>query len=401
MSSNSVSLSLDGIRVVDLSRVIAGPFCGALLGDMGADVIKVEDTQGGDEARAWFPQKEGQAAAYIVNNRNKRGIAVDLKDPEGVEIVSKLAVQSDVLIENFRTGTMEKFGLSYESLAAINPRLIYCSISAFGRSGPRAEEAGYEALMQAFGGIMSITGEAGGQPVRCGASFLDLSTGTLCAFGIVNAILQRTRTGLGQRIDGTLLHTAIAYLNLQAQGYLLAGIVPRAAGSGHPSFAPYRNFRCRDGQWVLIAGINERLWRRIAQALGLNSMIDDPRFATNTDRVRNRAAVDAEVEKAVGRFDTEPLLKLLMESGVPAAPVNTLDQTLNDPQTASLSIIQRMSHTKLGDIPVIGMPLEFSRLEPGIHRSAPLLGEHTNQVLAELGYSAEEISRLREKKAIL
>jgi len=400
MSDKTVSLSLDGIRVVDLSRVIAGPFCGALLGDMGADVIKIEDTEGGDEARAWFPQKEGQAAAYIVNNRNKRGIAVDLKDPEGAEIVRKLAVQSDVLIENFRTGAMEKFNLSYDRLAAMNPRLIYCSISAFGRKGPRAEEAGYEAAMQAFGGIMALTGETGREPVRCGASFLDLSTGTLCAFGIVNAILQRTRTGLGQRIDGTLLHTAIAYLNLQAQGYLLAGVVPRAAGSGHPSFAPYRNYRCRDGRWVLIAGINERLWRKITQALSLSTMVDDPRFATNADRVKNRAAVDAEMEKAVECFDSESLVKLLMDSGVPAAPVNTLDQTLNDPQTASISIIQRMNHTKLGDIPVIGMPLEFSGIEPGIYRSAPLLGEHTDQVLTELGYKTEEISRLREKKVI-
>src|SRR5262245_55104974 len=187
-------LSLDGIRVVDLSRVLAGPFCGALLGDMGADVIKVEDTQSGDESRSWPPHKDGEAVGYLVNNRNKRGISVDLKQADGAEIVRRLARRSDVLVENFRTGTMEEFGLGYDALAAANPRLVYCSVSAFGRSGPRADSAGYEALMQAFSGIMSITGEPGGAPERCGVSFLDLTTGIICAFGVVNALLQRERT---------------------------------------------------------------------------------------------------------------------------------------------------------------------------------------------------------------
>ena len=196
------TLSLDGIRVVDLSRVLAGPFCGALLGDMGADVIKVEDPHAGDESRTWPPHKDGESAGYIVNNRNKRGIAVNLKTAEGVDVVRRLAARADVLIENFRTGTMEEFGLGYEALAAANPRLVYASVSAFGRTGPRAEGAGYEALMQAFSGIMSITGEPGGAPVRCGVSFLDLTTGILCAFGVLNALYYRERTGLGQRVDG-------------------------------------------------------------------------------------------------------------------------------------------------------------------------------------------------------
>ena len=210
-------LSLDGIRVVDLSRVLAGPYCGALLGDLGADVIKVEDPGVGDESRTWPPHKDGESAGYLVNNRNKRGIAVNLKEPDGVALVRRLAATADVLIENFRTGTMEEFGLGYETLARENPRLVYCSVSAFGRTGPRAEGAGYEALMQAFSGIMSITGEPDGAPVRCGVSFLDLTTGILCAFGVLGALRLRDRTGRGQRVDGSLLETALAGRGLSAR----------------------------------------------------------------------------------------------------------------------------------------------------------------------------------------
>lgn len=394
------TLSLDGIRVVDLSRVLAGPFCGALLGDMGADVVKVEDPQAGDESRTWPPHKDGESAGYIVNNRNKRGIAVNLKTPQGVEVVRRLAARADVLIENFRTGTMEEFGLGYDTLAAANPRLVYVSVSAFGRTGPRAEGAGYEALMQAFSGIMSITGEPGGAPVRCGVSFLDLTTGILCAFGTLNALYYRERTGLGQRVDGSLLETALGLLNFQAEGYLLAGTVPRALGSAHPSLSPYRNFRCRDDQWVFIAGANDRLWRRLAIALDLGAMADDPRFTTNVERVKHRAELEAALDKAIGAHDREPLLKRLEEAGVPATPVNTVDQVLNDPQTASRPTIRRMAHPRLGEIPVVGMPVTFSRIRPEIRRHAPARGEHTDEVLAELGYTAAEIRALRDANAV-
>src|ERR687891_2957828 len=220
MTMTPPSLSLDGVRVLDLSRVLAGPFCGMLLSDLGADVIKVEDTGSGDESRTWPPHKDGESAAYLVINRNKRDMTLDLKQPEGVEVLRRLAGRADVLIENFRTGTMEGFGLGYDALSALNPRLVYCSISAFGRTGPRADGAGYEALMQAFSGIMSITGEPDGPPVRCGVSFLDLSTGILCALGVVNALLHRAQTGLGQRVDGSLLETAAGLLNYPAPGQL-------------------------------------------------------------------------------------------------------------------------------------------------------------------------------------
>jgi crotonobetainyl-CoA:carnitine CoA-transferase CaiB-like acyl-CoA transferase len=387
--------------VIDLSRVIAGPWCGALLSDLGADVIKVEDTGAGDESRTWPPYKDGEAAAYLLFNRNKRAMTLDLKTPEGVEVVKALVRGADVVIENFRTGTMEGFGLGYETLAAENPRLIYCSVSAFGRTGPRKDSPGYEALMQAFSGIMSITGEPGGQPVRAGVSFLDLSTGILCALGVNAALLQRQRTGLGQRVDGSLLETAVSLLAFHAEGYLLTGTLPRALGSGHPSLSPYRNFKCRDGQWIFIAAANDRFWGKLARAIGLEAMAEDPRFAKNQERVKHRAELESILEKTIGEYDREPLLKRLEEADVPATPVNTVDQVMNDPQTAERGIVQRVRHERLGEIPVVGTPLRFSRMNPGVRRAAPLRGQHTDEILAEAGYTPARIQALRDKKVVI
>jgi crotonobetainyl-CoA:carnitine CoA-transferase CaiB-like acyl-CoA transferase len=395
-----MNLSLEGIRIVDLSRVLAGPFCCALLGDMGADVVKVEDTAAGDESRTWPPHKDGESAGFVVNNRNKRGIAVDLKTPEGVELIKRLVARADVLVENFRTGTMEQFGLGYETLGALNPRLVYCSVSAFGRTGPRAQEAGYEALMQAFSGIMSITGEADGPPVRCGVSFLDLTTGILCAFGVVNALLLRERTGLGMRVDGSLLETAVGLLNFQAEGNLLTGSVPRALGSAHPSLSPYRTFRCRDDQWIFIAGANDRLFRRLVAALGRPELADDPQFAVNVERVRHRAELEAILGEAIERHDRAPLIELLQKHDVPATPVNTVPQVLQDAQTGARGIVQRVHHPRLGDIPIVSMPLTFAGERPPVRLPAPARGEHTDAVLAECGYSAAEVAALRDRKVV-
>jgi crotonobetainyl-CoA:carnitine CoA-transferase CaiB-like acyl-CoA transferase len=394
-------LALDGIRVVDLSRVIAGPWCGALLSDLGADVIKVEDTGTGDESRTWPPHKDGEAAAYLLFNRNKRAMTLDLKAPEGAEVVKTLVKGADVVIENFRTGTMESFGLGYEALSELNPKLIYCSVSAFGRTGPRKDAPGYEALMQAFSGIMSITGEPGGQPVRAGVSFLDLSTGILCALGVSAALLQRQRTGLGQRVDASLLETAVSLLAFHAEGYLLTGAIPKALGSGHPSLSPYRNFKCRDGQWIFIAAANDRFWGKLARAIELPEMADDPRFSKNQERVKNRAELEDILERAIAQRDREPLLKILEEADVPATPVNTVDQVMNDPQTAERGIVQRVRHSKLGEIPVVGTPLRFSRMSPGVRRAAPLRGEHTDEILAEHGYTPARIQALRDKKVVV
>ena len=395
------ALSLEGIRVLDLSRVLAGPFCGMLLSDLGADVIKIEDTSSGDESRTWPPHKDGESAAFLVINRNKRDMTLDLKAPEGVAILKRMVASADVLVENFRTGTMESFGLGYDELAAINPRLVYCSVSAFGRTGPRKDGAGYEALMQAFSGIMSITGEPGGPPVRAGVSFLDLTTGIFCDFGIVNALLHRVSTGLGQRVDASLLETAVTLLNYHAEGYLLTGAQPKALGSSHPSLSPYRTFKCRDGQWVFIAGANDRFWQRLAPALGLGHMASDPRFAVNIERVKNRRDLEEALETAIAKHDREPLLKVLEEAGVPATPVNTVAQVMEDPQTAARGMIQRVVHPRLGEIPVVGTPVKFSRMKAGVRTPAPQQGEHTDQVLAEFGYSPSDIAALRAKKVVV
>ena len=392
-------LALDGIRVLDFSRVLAGPFCGALLADMGADVIKIEDTGHGDESRTWLPHTNGESAAYIVNNRNKRGIALNLKTPEGVALVGRLVADADVLIENFRTGTMDEFGLGYDALAAINPRLIYCSITAFGTNGPRAKDGGYEALMQAFSGVMSVTGEADGAPVRS-ISFTDLATGSLCAFGIVNAILQRQKTGRGQRVDGALLDTAIAMLNYHAETCLLTGQSPTAMGSAHPALAPYRNYRCADGHWVFVAGANDGLTRKLMKAIGQEWTSDDPRFATNAARVRNRIEIDRIVGDAVGQCDRDTLLAKFAEHEFPASPVNSVDEALSHPQTKARQMTWQMSHPVLGDVPVVRLPISFSAMQPGIRRHSPRLGEHTTEVLSGLGISATEIKSLRAVGAI-
>jgi crotonobetainyl-CoA:carnitine CoA-transferase CaiB-like acyl-CoA transferase len=296
---------------------------------------------------------------------------------------------------------MESFGLGYDVLAQINPRHVYCSVSAFGRTGPRKDSAGYEALMQAFSGIMSITGEPGGPPVRSAVSFLDLTTGLLCALGVCAAIMQRERTGVGQRVDGSLLETAVSLLAYHAEGYLLAGTVPKPLGSGHPSLSPYRTFKCRDGQWIFIAAANDRFWQKFSRALGLDAMAADPRFAVNQQRVVHRAELEAEREKVVGSWDREPLLKVLEEADVPATPVNTVDQVMTDPQTIERGIVQRVRHPRLGEIPVVGTPLHFSRMTPGVRTAAPVRGEHTDTVLADCGYSAAEIRALRERKIVL
>ena len=392
---------LTGTRVLACENGLAGPLCSRLLADLGADVVKVEDTSTGDESRTWPPHKDGESAAFLVINRNKRDMTLDLKSPEGVEILKRMVARADVLIENFRTGTMESFGLGYDTLAAINPRLIYCSVSAFGRSGPRKDAPGYEALMQAFSGIMSITGEPDGAPLRCGVSFLDLTTGIFCAFGIVNALLHRARTGLGQRVDGSLLETAVTLLNYHAEGYLLTGTQPKPLGSSHPSLSPYRTFKCRDGQWIFIAGANDRFWQRLAPALGLPELAHDPRFAVNIERVKNRRELEAALESAIARHDREPLLKALEEAGVPATPVNTVQQVMEDAQTAARSMIERVVHPRLGEIPVVGTPVKFSRMRPSVRRPAPQQGEHTDEILAEHDYTAADIAALRAKKVVV
>ena len=387
-------LPLSGVRVVDLSRVLAGPVCGAMLADMGAEVIKIEDVNNGDESRHWAPQKRGHSPVYIANNRNKKSVAIDLKQPQGVRILKRLIEHADVLIENFGTGTMARLGLEYAELAALNPRLIYCSIAAFGREGPRAEEAGYEALMQAFTGNMSITGEPGGAPVRCGVSALDIYTGTISAFAIVNAILMRQKTFTGQRIDTSLFDSAISVLNFQAQNYLLCGVEPQPMGSAHPSLVPYQSFRCRDDRWVFIAAGNDRLWRRFAEALDRPDLGSDARFLKNVDRVRNRSILQDLIQTCLMQKNAADIVERCRNARVPASYVNSVADALKDAQIGFASAIRQTEHPELGPIEVVGLPVSFSAITHLPNAPAPGHGENTKEVLADFGMRDGEIDQL-------
>ena len=395
-----MDLSLDGIKVLDLSRVLAGPNCAAFLADMGAEVIKIESTDGGDESRTWVPRKEGESAAFLVLNRNKRGVCLDLKTEDGREVLRRMVRDADVLVENFRAGMMKKLGLGYEDLSRINPRLVYCSISAYGDTGPLKDDAGYEAIMQAYSGVMSITGEPDGDPVRCGVSFIDLTTGIVAAYAVVNALLYRERTDEGQRIEASLLETAISLLNYHAQAYLLDGTVPKRMGSGHPSMVPYKNFECRDGNFIFIAASNDRLWGRLCAVLGLDHLTEDPRFDDNLKRGENREDLEQIVAAKVAEYERAHLLEMLKDAEVPAAPVNTVDRLMQEPQVEHRQMIRTVKHSTLGEIQLLGQPMKFSAMDPHPCTAAPTYGEHTDEILREYGYSDDEVTALRDKKAV-
>ncbi|HEX7925953.1 MAG TPA: CoA transferase, partial [bacterium] len=331
---NATALPLSGIRVVDLSRVLAGPFCGMMLANLGADVIKVED-KSGDETRLWAPFTKDMSDSFTAVNLNKRGIVVDLKSPDGQQVVKDLVKSADVLIENFKTGTMEKFGLSYEALSAINPRLVFVSISAYGRRGPRAEYPGYETLLQAYSGIMSFTGMPGGEPVRTGVSFLDLSSGVLGAMGAITALFQRHTTGRGTKVEGSLLQSAVGLMTVQLTPFFQNKAVPKKLGSGHASATPYQAFQTADG-WILIAAANQNLWEKLAGAINVPQMVKDARFKDNPSRMANLKEFLAELNAVIGKWKTLELEAHLVKAGVPCSKLNSVDQLLADGQVNAL-----------------------------------------------------------------
>jgi crotonobetainyl-CoA:carnitine CoA-transferase CaiB-like acyl-CoA transferase len=394
-----MAYSLEGVTVLDLSRVLAGPFCGMMLADMGADVLKIEEPEGGDESRTWPPFVAGEASGYLSMNRNKRNMTLNLKTSEAQDILKKLVARADVLIENFRTGTMEAFGLGYDVLQAINPRLIYCAVSVFGRSGPYKHKAGYEALMQAFSGVMSITGEPDGPPLRCGVSFLDLGTGMMAAYGVMNALFHRERAGAGQKVEASLFETALSLMSYHAVGYLLEGNVPQRQGSGHPMIVPYQVFRTQDGE-MFIVGSNQRLWTRLCQALRREDLLQDPRFASNMERVKHRHLLVPVLQGEIQKYPTRELNEMLDEAGVPCAPVNTLDNVLTDPQTLVRDMIVDIPHPLIPDLKLLGLPVKLSASPGDVRLPPPLKGQHTEEVLTDLGYSAADIRAFRERQVI-
>jgi crotonobetainyl-CoA:carnitine CoA-transferase CaiB-like acyl-CoA transferase len=385
---------LRGMRVLELAQIMAGPTCGMLLADMGADVVKVEKLPGGDDARGYKePSVNGVSAPFMMLNRNKRGLALNLKHPRGRDVLLRMVREADVLTENFRRGTLEKLGLSYEVLAAVNPGLIYCSVSGYGRSGPDADKGGFDLIAQGFAGLMSITGEAGGAPVKTGNSVADINAGILAALGILAAYAHKLQTGEGQVVDTSLMEAALQQTYWHAAIYFATGSSPGPTGSAHLLTAPYQAFRTRDG-WINIGGANQANWERIAEVVGHPEWRDDARFTTNSARVTNRSALsDAMNAVLVTRSKTE-WIAAFDAAGVPVGPVHTIGEALEHPQTLARGMVAEVVHPQAGTMKTLGCPIHFSRTPTRITRPAPMLGEHTRELLREYGYDDAAIDAL-------
>lgn len=401
MSEASQPLLKD-IRVLDLSRVLAGPYCTMLLGDLGAEVIKVEVPGKGDDTRQWGPpfNSEGDSAYYLSINRNKKSITLNLKTEQGQHILRQLIAKSDVLIENFKAGTLEKWGLSYETLQTIRPGLIYCTITGFGYSGPYKDRPGYDFIIQALGGLMSITGPVEGPPSKVGVAVIDIVAGLFAGNAILAALVARQTNPQGQRIDISLLDSAVAILANQASNYLISGRVPRRLGNAHPNIVPYEIFLAEDGYFAMGVG-NDEQWRSLCQQIAHPEWAADPRFAANQDRVQNRALL---VEMLNGFFSTgrvETWLEMLYAIGIPAAPINAIDQVFADPQVQARQMQITLTSEQGAVIPLVASPLKIPTAPPQYRHAPPKLGSATVEVLNQLaGLTQAEIERLRHQEII-
>lgn len=392
--------ALAGIRVLDLSRILSGPVSTMILADLGAEVIKIEDTKDGDDTRQWGPPFQGTEAAYfLAANRNKRGISVDLKTEQGREFVLRLADRADVVVENFRPGTADRLGLGYRDLSARNPRVVYASISGYGQTGPWAGRPGYDAIAQAQSGMMSITGEPGGPPMRPGVATADIGAGMWATIGILAAIRSREITGRGQQVDVSLLDGQLAWLTYVAGGYFADDVPPGPHGSAHPTIVPYQALATADG-YLMVAVGNDKLWRRFADVLGSASLAGDPRFATNPDRVRNREELIPLLEEALARRPSAEWSDLLDAAGVPCAPISSVKDALNSPQAAARNMVAELDHPTAGRLRTVGSPLKLSGTPTRIADAPPVLGQHTDEVLAEAGYTPGEIADLHARGAV-
>jgi crotonobetainyl-CoA:carnitine CoA-transferase CaiB-like acyl-CoA transferase len=390
---------LENIKVVDLTRTLAGPFCTQNLADMGADVVKIEEPNDGDETRKWPPIWNGESTQFMSFNRNKRSLSVNLKSEEGLDIVKQLAKEADVMIESFRAGALARMGLGYEDIKAINPDIVYCTISGYGRTGPMANKPGYDLVIQAYSGLMHLTGEPNGPPQRVGFSLVDLFTGMLAYGSIVTALYHRDKTGEGQLIDSSLLDGQVAAMSYHATGYMATGVEPRRLGSGHPSLVPYQSFPSSDGFFILGCG-NQGLWERLCHGIGHVELLEDPRFESNTTRVENRAEV-VEVLSEIFRTKTvADWVEIITDAGVPVGPINTVSDVINDAQVNARNMVVNMPHPNVPDLRVPFSPLKLAETPPAIRMAPPLLGQHNEEILTELGYDKDGISKARDHGVI-
>lgn len=391
---------LAGMRVLELAQIMAGPTCGMMLADMGADVIKVEKLPGGDDSRGYKePLVNGVSAPFMILNRNKRGIALNLKAPQGREILLRMVESADVLTENYRRGTLEKLGLGYDVLSKVNPGLIYCAVSGYGRDGPYGDKAGFDLIAQGFSGLMSITGEPGGPPVKTGNSIADINAGILAVTGIVAAYAHKLKTGQGQVVDTSLMEAALQQTYWHAATYFATGVSPGPTGSAHLLTAPYQAFPTSDG-WINIGGANQANWERIAQVLGHPEWRDDPRYATNTARMANLSGLTAEIAAVLKTRSQAHWLDAFDKAGVPVGPVNNMEQALTHPQVGARNMVVDLEHPQAGPTRALGCPIHFSATPTQIRRHAPMLGEHTRELLGEYGYSQEQIDAFVEQGVV-
>lgn len=401
MDERALSAALDDVMVLDLSRVLAGPYCTMMLADLGADVVKVEVPGRGDDTRQWGPPfTGGESAYYLSTNRGKKSITVDLKAQKGREIVRELARRADVVVENFRFGTMDEWGLGYDALSTMNPYLIYCAITGYGQTGPYSQRPGYDFIIQAQGGIMSITGPEEGPPMKVGVAIVDITAGLYAAVAILGALHERVRSGKGQYIDISLLDAQVAWLANVGSNYLVSGERPKRYGNAHPNIVPYESFRAQDA-WLAVGVGNDRQWQHLCSVAGWDDLAEDPRFRTNPLRVRNREALVGILNERFLKRTASEWVETLLEAGIPCAPINAVDEVFSDPQVLARDMLLEFPHPTAGSVRLAGSPLKLSRTPTRPKAPPPLLGQHTEEILKSyLGYDSATVFNLRSEGVI-